>query len=129
MNKISLILFSMFSLFFTEGYAQSDSIMGDAIKGKKAYFKCVACHTVEEGGRHKVGPNLFGIIGKEAGTNPTYEKYTDVIKDSGIIWTEDALDMYITNSERFIPGNKMACGGIKDAQERADIIAYIKSFY
>jgi len=125
MKKVNILLLVIFSLVPTWSYAQSYPV--DKIT-EKAYFRCAACHTIEEGGRHKVGPNLFGIIGKEAGTVEGYTRYSKELKESGIIWTEETIDMYIENSEKFIPGNKMASGRIKDKKTRDAIIRYIKSF-
>jgi len=125
MKKISVLSLAIFYLIPTMSYAQ---IYPEDKVEEKEYFRCAACHTIKEGGRHKVGPNLFGIFGKEAGTNPTYSKFSKEIKESGIIWTEDTVDMYIANSKKFIPGNKMASGRIKDKKVRDAIIAYMKTF-
>src|SRR4030065_88457 len=96
-------------LFPFSAMAEVNFSTADAKRGLKAFARCQACHTVEQGGRHKVGPNLANILGKQAGSDPNYHAYTPALKDSGIIWSYDTLDAYLTNSKKFLPRNRMAC--------------------
>ncbi len=115
----------------TEGGSELGKLLAnaDVDQGKKVARKCSACHTFEEGGKNRVGPNLYGIIGSLAGEVEGY-KFSKAMAEKGeegFTWTYQNLDDYLANPKQFMPGNKMTFPGLKDAQERADVIAYIRS--
>ena len=99
---------------------------GDAAMGKRQFAPCTSCHTVEEGGPHKVGPNLYGVFGRTSGTKEGFDKFSDAMKNAGVVWDEEKINEYITKPSQFMPGNKMAFIGIKNPKVRANIIAYLK---
>jgi len=99
---------------------------GDATKGAKLFkAKCAQCHTVNQGGASKQGPNLYGFLGRQSGQAAGYE-FSSANKNSGIIWSDKHLWEYLVNPKTYIPGTKMVFAGIKKENERADIIAYLK---
>ena len=95
-------------------------------RGRRLFNECAICHTAKQGDPHRVGPNLFGIVGQEAGKQDGFA-YSQALADSGLVWTEENLDAYIENPQGFIRGNRMAYAGQRDAERRADLIAYLKT--
>eukprot|EP01061_Rhynchopus_euleeides_P034357 TRINITY_DN5814_c1_g1_i1.p4 TRINITY_DN5814_c1_g1~~TRINITY_DN5814_c1_g1_i1.p4 ORF type:complete len:108 (+),score=23.55 TRINITY_DN5814_c1_g1_i1:501-824(+) len=100
---------------------------GDAKKGGKA-TRLIAgqCHTFAQGGANGVGPNLFGIVGRTAGTVPGFA-YSEANSESGVTWTAEVLDQYLMNPKKFMPGTKMVFAGLKKDKDRADIIAFLQT--
>jgi cytochrome c len=94
---------------------------GDAVRGEKLYQDCHNCHSIEKNG---LGPLHKGVVGRVAGTVPNYE-YSDALKKAGIVWTENNLDKWLTDPQGLVPGTKMFYD-VQDAQDRADIIAFLK---
>ena len=104
------------------GYA---AYTGDAAKGKRVFAQCMTCHAVQEG-RNNVGPSLYQIVGRESGSIPGF-KYSAANADSNVVWTEQNLFEYLENPQAYIPGTIMAFPGLRNPQDRADVIAYLKN--
>ncbi|EGE83533.2 iso-1-cytochrome c [Blastomyces dermatitidis] len=103
------------------------SCSGDAAKGAGLFkTRCAQCHTLEEGGANKIGPNLHGLFGRKSGQVEGYA-YTDANKQKGVVWDENTLFAYLENPKKYIPGTKMAFGGLKKAKDRNDLITYMKN--
>lgn len=99
------------------------SLTGTAAAGEKVFVACKACHSIEAG-KNMVGPSLHAIQGRTSGTIAGYN-YSTANKNSGITWTNEKLFQYLENPQRVIPGTKMTYTGVKDAQQRVDLIAYL----
>jgi cytochrome c len=87
---------------------------------------CAACHTTSADGANSMGPNLRGVVGRKAGTAPGFQ-YSRPMRDSGIRWTPQELDSFLTNVSGKVPGTLMPFNGLPDAQDRQAVIAYLKS--
>ena len=120
MLRLSLLASAILAV--TAAGARAD---GDPDMGKRQFAPCSACHTVEEGGPDKLGPNLHGVFGRKAGTKPDFA-YSEALKNSGITWDADKINTWITKPAALVPGTKMAFLGISKDEVRANIIAYLQ---
>jgi cytochrome c len=99
------------------------ALAADAAHGEEIYnSRCIACHSPDS---NRVGPKHRGVIGRTAGTVPDFN-YSKAVKDSGVVWTEEMLDKWLTNPQAFIPGQRMNFK-VTDPADRADLIAYLKT--
>ena len=105
----------------------SAALAQDAAAGKTSFNKCLPCHSIGEGAKNKVGPELNGLDGRKSGTAPDYN-YSDANKNSGITWNEAQFKEYIKDPKAKIPGTKMTFAGIKNETEIANLWAYLKQF-
>jgi cytochrome c len=94
---------------------------GGAARGATVYRGCMACHSLD---KNVVGPKHEGVFGAKAGAVPDY-RYSDALKNSGIVWNEDMLDKWLANPQTLVPGTTMFYL-VKNAQDRADVIAFLK---
>jgi cytochrome c len=93
-------------------------------RGQLLYMVCKACHDVEAGLPHKVGPNLHGMFGRKAGTAEGF-RYTDALAKSGIVWTPETMDAWLKQPGALVPGNGMAFAGIANDADRASLVAWL----
>jgi cytochrome c len=95
---------------------------GDPGRGEEIYQRCMACHALAQ---NRVGPRHCGLFGRKAGSVPNYQ-YSAAMKKHGVTWDDETLDRFLENPLKTVPGTKMGYAGVKDEQERADLIAYLK---
>jgi len=100
-------------------------LSGDPAKGAITFHQCMTCHSAAQG-VNRVGPSLYGVVGRHSGIIPGFN-YSDANKNSGITWTEQELFTYLENPQRTVPGTRMAFAGLRSAQQRADVIAFLKT--
>jgi cytochrome c len=98
----------------------------DVGKGESAAKKCAACHTFGKGEPDRVGPNLYGVVGRGKGTEGGFA-YSPALKGKGGSWTVEDLDTFLQAPQKFVPGTKMSFAGLPRGGERADVIAYLNT--
>ncbi len=102
------------------GDARAD---GDAARGETRFQECAACHKLE-GGSNGVGPSLHSVFDRKAGELSDF-RYSPALKRSGIVWTPQTMETYLTDPQALVPGNRMPYAGMADPHDRADLIAYL----
>ena len=107
--------------------AAAPSRAQDAAAGQKEFQVCRACHQIGPGAKIAVGPVLNGVVGRKAGTFPGYQ-YSEANRDSGLVWSPEELDKYLTNPQAVVPHTKMIFPGLKDEQKRKNLITYLQQF-
>ncbi len=113
------------SAFLLTALAGQAARAADAARGADSFDdQCGDCHTATQGGKNGHGPNLFGIIGRRAGTVAGFD-YSDANKNSGVVWSATILDPYLTAPNVAMPGTAMRYKGMPDPDVRADIIAFL----
>jgi cytochrome c len=95
-------------------------------KGQATAKQCQACHTFEKGGPNRVGPNLYGIVGRQRASHPGFN-YSTAMKAKGGNWTIDELNQFLTHPQGYIPGTAMTFAGLSREAQRADVIAYLNT--
>jgi cytochrome c len=101
-----------------------NGIVGDAAAGRRVFSRCQTCHVLQEG-VNRVGPSLYGIFGRTAGTVEGF-RYSEANSNSGIVWSGEIMFEYLENPREYMPGTNMAFPGLRSEEDRANVIAYIK---
>ncbi len=127
MSKFLDVLLLAGALAASGSLAHAD---GNPVAGERLFGKCRACHTIGEGARHRAGPQLNGLIGRVAGTQPDFRYSPAMIAagEAGLTWSHETLAAYIVNPKGLVKGNAMAFGGIKNKNDVENLIAYLKTF-
>jgi cytochrome c len=107
--------------------AAGSAVAQDAAAGEKDFIVCRACHQIGPNAKNAVGPVLNGVVGRKAGSYPDYV-YSPANQGSGIVWTPEELDKYLTSPQTAVPHTKMIFPGLKDEQKRKDVIAFLEQF-
>ena len=97
----------------------------DLENGRRVFARCRSCHTITEGGPNMTGPNLYGVFGRQAGSQPGFN-YSKPLKSAGFLWDAERLDHWLENPRTFLPGNKMSFPGLPDETDRRDLIAWLQ---
>lgn len=108
------------------GGGAQEALAGDPQAGEKVFQQCSACHTIEQGGAHRMGPNLHGVVGREAGTAQGFNGYSSAMEETDVVWDTEALKSYLANPREFMPQTSMPFGGIQDEAALRDLIAYLE---
>lgn len=115
MKKILLIVSALLLI--------STSALADA-HGEKVFRKCKSCHSLKED-KNKVGPSLYGLFGREAGTVEGY-RYSKAMKNSGIVWDDRILNVFIAKPKLTVPKTRMSFRGIRKEEDRKAVIEYLR---
>jgi cytochrome c len=112
------------SVLVVSAFVSGTALAADPAAGEKQFkAKCAVCHTVEQG-KNKIGPSLFGIVGRKSGSIEGF-KYSAANKEANLTWDEPTLDKYLVDPKAMVKGTIMTFPGIKNDTERADVIAYL----
>jgi cytochrome c len=120
MNKLVITALLMVAVL-SPALGEPDS----AARGERDFRVCAPCHSLEPD-RNMTGPSLAGLWGRKAGSLPSFERYSDALKSSEIIWDDRSLDGWLTDPDGMVPDNEMPFDGIKNPRDRADLLAFLK---
>ena len=111
------------------GFVSDGARAQDVAAGQRVFNQCRACHVIAQGAKSGIGPNLFGAIGRTAGTLEGF-RYSATMKEkgaAGLVWSEETLRSYLANPKQVVPNGTMAFPGLKNEQQITDVIAYLQS--
>ena len=99
-------------------------ILGDVVSGEKIFKKCAACHSINKGGKNKIGPALYNVVGRAVGGVDDY-KYSKTLASYGKEWTFEELNGFLTKPSSYMKGTKMSYAGLRKEKDRASVIKYL----
>lgn len=122
MKRIAMIVSATVALAGVSGAMAQPA--GDPARGKTIFARCAACHDLNTGAT-RLGPSLKGVVGRTSGTMPNFN-YSPAMKNKAVVWNAATLDAYLAAPAKNIPGNRMAFPPMTNAQDRADLIAFLQ---
>ena len=126
MTRMYALGFAVAGLMLAAQAAQAAQA-GDAKNGQAVFMdNCGVCHDASRGGPNKIGPNLFGVVGRKSATAPGY-MYSPAMMMANLTWDMPTLQVYLAGPQKKVPGTKMGFPGFSDPGEEADVIAYLNS--
>ena len=120
-----LFLLMLVTLAVSAALWQIVEAQGDPDRGQRIFSACAACHSLEPN-RSMTGPSLADLWNRKAGSLASFPRYSSVLKSSGLVWNDETLDDWVKDPQHLIPGNDMTFQGIKNDQQRADLLAFLK---
>jgi cytochrome c len=105
--------------------SQSFAAEGNSARGQRVFGACATCHSLQPD-QNMTGPSLANVWNRRAGSLESFSRYSDALKSANIVWNGKTLDEWIKDPQRVVPGNQMTFAGIKDARQRADLLAFLK---
>jgi cytochrome c len=119
----SIVAVALLGAVLTSGQP-APAAEGDAAAGERVFVRCQVCHVLDQE-QNRIGPHLVGVFGREAGAVEGYN-YSPAMQEADVVWDVETLDAYLTDPRAYIPGNKMAFAGLRNEEERANLIAYLE---
>lgn len=104
---------------------QTIAAEGNPTRGQRVFGACAACHSLQPN-QNMTGPSLSDLWGRRAGSLASFDRYSHALKTANIVWSDKTIDDWIADPQHVVPGNEMVFQGIKDGQQRADLLAFLK---
>jgi len=123
MKVVHAIIVASFLMFLLGTYVAFSE--GNSVRGQRVFGACAACHSLQPD-QNMTGPSLAGLWNRKAGSLTSFSRYSPALKSANIIWNDKTLDEWITDPQHLVPRNEMTFDGIKDAHQRADLLAFLK---
>jgi len=123
MQRVPIIAVAVAVLAFLVTAASAAE--GNVSRGQRLFRNCAACHALEPD-KHLTGPSLSGVWNRRAGAVESFTRYSDALKSSELVWNDETLDAWLADPQHVIPGNQMTFPGMKDSQQRRDLVAFLK---
>ena len=126
MRNAGIAALALAAATVTPGVASAQD--GNAAAGQEVFnARCTRCHTSDEGGANRTGPNLFGVVGAMAGSRDNGFRYSSALSGSGVTWNPGNLKKWVEDPQGFISGNRMSFAGLSSPRDRNDVVAFLRT--